>query len=98
MEWYKNLDINKKINAKECFILLCGVGFSEVGIIVPLRERIDLMYDKLKIEHSKRCGMSVILPKLPHALATSLLLLASGYYILSIWSARFAHLPLFYCP
>lgn len=50
MEWYKRLTINQRINAKECFELLCGVGFQEIGSILSLRERIDLMFEKLKIE------------------------------------------------
>lgn len=50
MNWYKTLDIHKKINAKECFVLLCGVDFSKIGVILSLRERINLMEEKLKIE------------------------------------------------
>lgn len=50
MEWYKTLDIHMRINAKECFELLCGVKFENLAFIMSMKERLDLMYDKLKIE------------------------------------------------
>ena len=50
MEWYKTLNIQTRINAKECFKLLCGVEFDKIGILLSFRQRIDLMYEKLKLE------------------------------------------------
>jgi len=50
MKWYKSLDIHARINAKECFVILCGVEFDKLSFLLTMRERIDLMYNKLKIE------------------------------------------------
>ncbi len=50
MNWYKTLDINRRIALKECFILLCGAEWSKIGLIIDLRTRIDLAYEKLKME------------------------------------------------
>ena len=50
IEWYKSLDSHQKINLKDIFILLCGIGWSEISFIIPLRERIEISYNKLKME------------------------------------------------
>ena len=50
MEWYKTLDINARINAKVCFELLCGAKFEDLSFLFFFRERIELMYEKLKME------------------------------------------------
>lgn len=50
IEWYKKLDTNQKINLKDCFKLLCGVDFDKIGKLLSFRERICLMYNKLKME------------------------------------------------
>ena len=50
MNWYKKLDIHTKINAKECFKLLCGADFSALSCLFSYKERIEIMYDKLKLE------------------------------------------------
>jgi len=50
MEYYKTLTVNQRIQFKDCFILLCGVDFQKVGRILSLRQRIDIMYEKLKLE------------------------------------------------
>ena len=50
MEWYKSLNVNMKINAKECFILLTGMDWHHAGKLFSMRERINIMYDKLRIE------------------------------------------------
>lgn len=50
MNWYLTLDINKKINAKECFGLLCGIKFEQLASLFTFRERIEIMYQKLKLE------------------------------------------------
>lgn len=50
MEWYKTLDINKRINLKALCPLICGVDFQEIGVIFTLDERIGIIYHKLKIE------------------------------------------------
>lgn len=50
MEWYSTLDINTKINVKECFKLLFGVGFEELSFMFSFQERIDMSYNKLRME------------------------------------------------
>jgi len=50
MEWYKNLDINQKINLKDCTLLLCGVEWEALSLLFNFRERVEIVYNKLKIE------------------------------------------------
>jgi hypothetical protein len=50
MNWYKTLDIHTRINAKDCFKLLCGADWQLIGRILDMRTRLDLMYEKLKRE------------------------------------------------
>lgn len=50
MGWYKALTINQRINVKECFELLCGVKWEQLSYIFTMRERIELMYNKLLAE------------------------------------------------
>ena len=50
MEWYKTLDIQKKINTKDCFLLLFGFDFGVLSFMFSFKERIEMIYDKLKIE------------------------------------------------
>jgi hypothetical protein len=47
VKWYKNLSLNQKINIKDAFVLLTGVDFQKVGVLLSLRDRIELMYSKL---------------------------------------------------
>ena len=50
MKWYKTLNVHQRINAKDCFILLCGVDFQAINCILSLRDRINLLEEKLKLE------------------------------------------------
>lgn len=50
MNWYKTLDINTRINAKDSFELLTGVKFEELAFILSFRERIEIMENKLRME------------------------------------------------
>lgn len=50
MEWYLTLDINKRIQCKDCFILLCGVDFQLLGKLLTFKERINILYQKLQLE------------------------------------------------
>lgn len=50
MKWYKNLSINIKINAKECFELLCGISWAQAGKLFSFRKRVEIMHQKLLIE------------------------------------------------
>jgi hypothetical protein len=50
MKWYKSLNIHAKINAKNCFQLLTGTKFGDLSFLFSFEERINIMYNKLKIE------------------------------------------------
>ena len=50
MKWYKSLSIDQKINAKECFELLCGMKFEQLSFLFSFAERIEIMHDKLVAE------------------------------------------------
>ena len=50
MEWYTSLDINTRINAKVCFELVTGTKFEDLAFLLSFRERIEIMYNKLKME------------------------------------------------
>ena len=47
MEWYKLLNIHQRINFKMCFELACGVKFEDLSFMFTLKERIDILYNKL---------------------------------------------------
>jgi hypothetical protein len=47
MAWYLTLDVDRRINAKECFALLCGTPFEEIGFLFSFSERIEILYGKL---------------------------------------------------
>jgi len=50
MDWYKSLDINHKIAAKECFVLAFGVEFEKLAFMLTLKERINMLHEKLVAE------------------------------------------------
>jgi len=50
MKWYLSLNIHQRINAKTCFYLACGVEFEKLAFLFSLRERIEMLYNKLKLE------------------------------------------------
>jgi len=50
MEWYLSLNINQRINAKDCYKLLFNINFGELAFLFSFEERIEIMYNKLKLE------------------------------------------------
>ena len=50
VEWYKSLSINQKINLKEMTILICGLDWQTFNCLFTPLERIQIIYNKLKIE------------------------------------------------
>ena len=50
LKWYKSLDLHQRIGLKEVFIDLCGVEWSKLAFIIPLRMRIEVLHNKLKLE------------------------------------------------
>jgi hypothetical protein len=53
MDWYKNLNIFQKIIFKEMFVDLIGIKFSDMSFISNFKEKIEIGYNKLKIEGFK---------------------------------------------
>lgn len=47
LNWWRGITVMQRITLKELFPLICGVGWQEVGFIIDLRTRIDLLYNKL---------------------------------------------------
>ena len=50
VEWYRSLDVNMRINAKDFFILLTGIDFSKLNFLFTYKEKIEIMHQKLIIE------------------------------------------------
>lgn len=50
MEWYKTLDLHVRINVKSCCELLTSVSFEQLNLLFTLREKIDILHNKLKME------------------------------------------------
>lgn len=50
MEWYKGLNIDQKINVKMLCPLILGVKFEELNFMFSFRERIEMIYNKLRKE------------------------------------------------
>jgi len=53
IEWYKSLDIHKKIYVKTSFELMCGMKFSTATKIFDLMEIITIFHNKLISEGVK---------------------------------------------
>lgn len=47
---YKTLTIHKKITVKETFVLLCGIRWEDLSFLFSIEERIEIYYNKLKLE------------------------------------------------
>lgn len=50
IEWYKKLSIEQKLALKECAVLLTGIKWEDYTILFTPRQRIEILYDKLKLE------------------------------------------------
>ena len=50
MDWYKTLDINQKINLKECSKMICGMTYNQLRLLFSMPEIIELLHNKLKVE------------------------------------------------
>jgi len=50
LEWYKKLTIDQKIGLKECAYLLTGMKWEDYTLLFTPRQRVELLYDKLKLE------------------------------------------------
>jgi hypothetical protein len=50
MKWYLTLTIQQRINLKELYYQITGIDFVTAGLLFTFKERIELVYQKLKIE------------------------------------------------
>ena len=50
IEWYKKLTLEQKLGLKECAVLLTGMKWEDYTILFTPRQRIEILYDKLKLE------------------------------------------------
>lgn len=50
LKWYNTLNLNQKINLKDCAVLLVGAEFSFLIKLFNLKEVISILYNKLKLE------------------------------------------------
>ena len=50
MKWYKTLSIHQKINLKDSCILIVGLDFVSLRMLFSLKDIIELLHNKLKLE------------------------------------------------
>ena len=50
MEWYSELTVDQKINFKEMYCLITGCKFSDLSFLFSFKERIEIGYNKLKVD------------------------------------------------
>ena len=50
IEWYKKLSFEQKLGLKECAHLLTGMKWEDYTILFSPRQRIEILYNKLKLE------------------------------------------------
>jgi hypothetical protein len=50
LSWYKSLTLNQRFALKELTVSICGLRWEDLSLLFSPRERIELIYQKLKIE------------------------------------------------
>ena len=50
MNWYKTLSITQRIAMKELCVDIVGVSWTDLGKLFTMRERINLIHQKLQME------------------------------------------------
>lgn len=50
VSWYKSLSLNQKMALKEVSALICGMKWEDFNILFSPRERLGILYNKLKLE------------------------------------------------
>ena len=50
MNWYKTLTVEQRINLKDLSELICGVKYNTLILLFGMRQTIELLHEKLKIE------------------------------------------------
>ena len=49
-DWYKSLTINQRFGLREASIILCGLKWEDFIVLFTPRQRIEILYNKLKLE------------------------------------------------
>jgi hypothetical protein len=50
LNWYKKLTPNQKINLRDIAVDLVGITWEQMGLLFSVKERINILHNKLKIE------------------------------------------------
>ena len=50
LNWYKSLSIHQRINLKEVCSLLTGCTWEFLSYFLNMKEKIEVLYNKLKME------------------------------------------------
>lgn len=50
LKWYKSLDLERRFALKELTKDICGIAWEDFSLLFTPRERINIIYDKLKLE------------------------------------------------
>lgn len=50
VEWYKKLSPEQKLGLKECAHLISGMKWEDYIILFSPRQRVEILYNKLKLE------------------------------------------------
>ena len=50
MNWYKTLSINQRLSLKELCPTIVGCTWEDLGLLFTIKERIEILYNKLKLE------------------------------------------------
>lgn len=48
IDWFYGIDIHSRINIRELFVDICGVEWGEISFILSHREKIEILFNKLK--------------------------------------------------
>jgi hypothetical protein len=49
-QWYRSLDVHKRLFLKETFVDVCGLSWETAGVCLNMRERIAIYHTKLVAE------------------------------------------------
>jgi len=49
-DWYKGLTLTQRFALKEMCVFICGMKWEDFNILFSPRERLDIIYEKLKLE------------------------------------------------
>ena len=56
LEWYKKLTMQQRFLLKEMSGKICGMNWEDFTILFSPRERIEILYQKLRLEDSFHCS------------------------------------------